>query len=128
VFATRATAGIGRLGVPGPARLARGLTGGQAQAILQATPGAVRAALGHALHAASVAGLQGALAAGGDAGLAAGLLVLILHLAAGPAGTPAAGAQDGVPETGSRAATETGSRAATETGASRAAAAVGPAR
>jgi hypothetical protein len=46
VFATRATAGIGRLSVPGPARLARGLAGGQAQAILQATPGAARAALG----------------------------------------------------------------------------------
>jgi len=116
VFAARATAGIGRLGVPGPARLARGLAGGQAQAILQSTPGAARAALGHALHAASVAGLQGALAAGGIAGLAAGLLVLILHRSAGPA----AGAQDGGAET--RA-----SRAAAETGASRAAAA-GPAR
>ena len=34
VFATRAAAGIARLGVPGPARLARGLAGGQARAIL----------------------------------------------------------------------------------------------
>jgi EmrB/QacA subfamily drug resistance transporter len=112
VFATRAASGIGRLGVRGPARLARGLAGGQAQAILHAVPGAARAALGHALHAASVAGLQGALAAGGIAGLAAGLLVLILDRSAGPGTPPAAGGQDGGVETGA-------SRAAVETGASR---------
>jgi hypothetical protein len=99
VFATRAAAGIARLGVPGPARLARGLAGGQARAILGSAPGAARDALGQALHAASVSGLQAALVVGGTAGLAAGLLVLILHRSAGPAGTPAAGSQEGGGET-----------------------------
>jgi EmrB/QacA subfamily drug resistance transporter len=120
VFATRAAAGIARLGVPEPGRLARGLAGGQAQAILHAAPGATRPALGQALHAASVSGLQATLVAGGIAGLVAGLLVLILHRSAEPAGTPAAGGQDGGAETGTF-------RAAAETGVSRAAVA-GPAR
>lgn len=120
VFATRAAAGIARLGVPEPGRLARGLAGGQARAILHAAPGATRPALGQALHAASVSGLQAALVAGGIAGLVAGLLVLVLHRSAGPAGTPATGGQDGGAETGT-------SRAAAETGVSRAAVAC-PAR
>jgi len=128
VFATRATAEIGRLGVPGPGRLARSLAGGQARAILGSAPGAARDALGQALHAASVSGLQAALVAGGIAGLAAGLLVLILYRSPRPAGTPAADGRDGAAETDTSepGASEPGAAepGAAETGAARAAAGV----
>jgi hypothetical protein len=79
VFASRAAAAIADRGLPGSARLARDVAGGQARAILDAAPSGSRAAIDHALHAASVSvsGLQSALGVGGIAGLAAGLLVLI---------------------------------------------------
>ena len=99
VFATRAAAGIARLACPVRFGWLGGWPGAKARAILGSAPSAARDALGQALHAASVSGLQAALVVGGTAGLADGLLVLILHRSAGPAGTPAAGSQEGGAET-----------------------------
>jgi EmrB/QacA subfamily drug resistance transporter len=85
VFASRAAASIADRRLPGSARLARGLAAGQARAILSTAPSGERAAVSHALHAASISGLQGILAVGGAAGLVAGLLVLALVRPARPA-------------------------------------------
>jgi len=88
VFAARAAAAIAGRGVGHSAQLARALAGGQAQQVLHASGRASGGAggagggrsggLGPVLHAASVAGLQGALLVAGLAGLAVGLAVFAL--------------------------------------------------
>jgi hypothetical protein len=77
VFASRAAAEIMGRGLPRAAGLARALAGGQARAVLKSS-GTAAGPVSAAMHAASLAGLQGAFAVAGLVGIAAGLIVLVL--------------------------------------------------
>jgi EmrB/QacA subfamily drug resistance transporter len=105
IFESRAAASVARQGGPAPARVARALAAGQAQAVVHAA-GRYAAAASRALQVASLSGLRAAFLAGGLAGIAAGIAVLILVRQAAPAPDgPAAAGKAGTPagETGAAA-------------------------
>jgi EmrB/QacA subfamily drug resistance transporter len=77
VFAARAARSLAGRGLPGSDALARELAGGQAQAAVHGA-GSNGGAVSAALHAASVAGLQGSFLVAGLGGFVTGLLVLAL--------------------------------------------------
>jgi EmrB/QacA subfamily drug resistance transporter len=78
VFAARGQSVLTGHNVGQPGRVSRLLAGGQAPALLHRSPGAARASLDDALHAASVAGVQAAFLVAGVIGVLGGVLVLVL--------------------------------------------------
>jgi EmrB/QacA subfamily drug resistance transporter len=76
VFAARAQSSLSEHGVAGAVGAAHALGGGQAPHLLQHVPAAARKATDHALHVASLSGLQGVFLVAGVGGLVVGLLVL----------------------------------------------------
>jgi EmrB/QacA subfamily drug resistance transporter len=91
VFSARAESSLSGHGIAQAGNRAHALSGGQAGRVLAQAPVALRGSLDHALHVASLSGLQGALLTGGAIGLLAGGLVLVLV-------RPAAAAQPAAPE------------------------------
>jgi EmrB/QacA subfamily drug resistance transporter len=75
---------------PDAPRLARGLAGGQAPALL-GRAGSGRVALDTALHHASISGIDGAFLVAGIGGVVAGLLAFVLIRPSAPAAGPTAG-------------------------------------
>jgi EmrB/QacA subfamily drug resistance transporter len=110
VFATRAESSLSGHGTPDPSRVANALAGGQAPVVLAKAPASTRAGLDHAMHVASISGLQGTFVVAGVAGLVAGLIVLVLVRPNRPAAEPGASAAR-EPESGSPAETNPGSAA-----------------
>jgi EmrB/QacA subfamily drug resistance transporter len=96
VFAARARHVVAGDGLPNVAGVAHTVAGGQAPALLAATPPDGRAALDATVHAAAVSGLQGVLALSGVLGVLAGLVVLALMRSA-PAPVHAAMGQAPLP-------------------------------
>jgi EmrB/QacA subfamily drug resistance transporter len=90
VFAARAESSLSGHGIPSSAATAHSLAGGQAGRLLAHVrdPNA-HASLDHALHAASVAGVQWVFAVAGAAGLLAGLVVFLLVHPTAPASAAA---------------------------------------
>jgi EmrB/QacA subfamily drug resistance transporter len=77
VFSVRAASTLRHDGLSQASSLAHGLAGGQGQGLL-AQAGPNRSSLNHALHTASISGLDGAFIVAGIAGVVAGVLVWIL--------------------------------------------------
>jgi predicted MFS family arabinose efflux permease len=99
VFAARAQGSLADHGVPESARVARAVAGGQSPALLHQVPAGARHAADHAIHLASVSGVQGTLAVSGAIGLLAGVLTLFLmRLDRKAASSSTAGHDDTSPE------------------------------
>jgi hypothetical protein len=97
VFASRAEGYLGDHGTPQATRAARGLSGGQAQQILQKVPESQRPRVDSLLHGAAAAGLDGAMIGAGLVGVIAGLLALVLIRPAKVAEPAASTSNDPVP-------------------------------
>jgi EmrB/QacA subfamily drug resistance transporter len=89
VFASLAGRNLTHRGVPYESRLARALSGGQAQDVLRAASPSSRGSLDHLLHAAAIDGLRGAFLVAGIAGIAAAIVVCVMARPRRPAAAEA---------------------------------------